>query len=298
MRQALFVVNPAATGHFGLLRRYCQDAAAHHGWEPRFVAAQAGRHAAELRNQLSGYLASAGDKLVFAVGGDGTVRACAQHLAGTGVALAIVPRGAANLFALALGIPSALEPALLAGFRGGERFVDLAYADGEPFVAMAGIGIDGAVVRSTPHWLKQHLGWLGYAVAALPHLVDAAHVLTVSLDGAEPLAYHAQAVVIGNVGLLPGGFSLLPGALVDDGVLDVGVLEPKNLLGWASIARLAIGAGHSGRDPVEHQRARVIEVRCASELPRQVDGDFLGSSKSLTVRVGRNRLLVRAPQAT
>jgi diacylglycerol kinase family enzyme len=298
MREALFVVNPAATGHFGLLRRYCQDAAVHHGWQPRFVAAQAGEHAAELNTQLSGYLGSAGEKLVVAVGGDGTVRACAQHLAGTGVALAIVPRGAANLFALALGIPAGLEPALLSGFGGEERLVDLAYADGEPFVAMAGIGIDGAVVRSTRHWLKQHLGWLGYAVAAVPHLIDPAHILTVSVDGAEPRAYNAQAVVIGNVGLLPGGFSLLPGALVDDGVLDVGVLEPKNLLGWASIARLAIAAGHSGRDPVEHQRARRVEVRCASELPRQVDGDFLGSSTSLTVRVDHRCLLVRAPQPT
>src|SRR5579863_7199677 len=155
MRQALFVVNPAGARHPGLLRMHCQEAALSYGWQARFVLTQTVEHGPELHRQLSEYLALPGDKVVFAMGGDGTVRTCAHELAGSGVALAIVPLGTANLLAVALGVPPGLEDALRTGFGGTERFVDMAYADGEPFVAMAGIGIDGAVVESTPHWLKQ-----------------------------------------------------------------------------------------------------------------------------------------------
>jgi undecaprenyl-diphosphatase len=297
MREALFVVNPSAAGHFSLLRHLCEEASAAHGWQARFLTAPAGEHSVVIDRQVSDYVGSADDKLVVAVGGDGTVRACAHHLAGTGVPLAIVPRGAANLFAHSLGLPSALVPALRAGFSGEERQVDLAVADDEPFVAMAGIGIDGAVVKSTPRWLKHHLGWLGYAVAAIPHLTAPAHEMTVRVDGAEPRLYRAHAVVVGNVGDLPGRFSLLPGARLDDGLVDVGVLEPKNLLGWASLAGRAVNARHSGRPAIGHYPARHVEVVCECELPRQVDGDILAPSATLTVGVIHHALVVRVPRA-
>ena len=55
---------------------------------------------------------------------------------------------------------------------------------------------------------------------------------TITLDGGEPLRRRARCVVVGNAGLLPGGFVLLPGARLDDGLLDVGILAPSGLLGW------------------------------------------------------------------
>ena len=48
--------------------------------------------------------------------------------------------------------------------------------------------------------------------------------------------------MVGNVGILPGGFSILPGASVEDGSLDVGVLAPQHVLGWAVMARQDVGA--------------------------------------------------------
>src|SRR5580704_3066099 len=135
MRPALFVVNPAGARHPGLLRMHCQEAAHSYGWQARFMLTQAG-DPAELHRQMAQYIATPGDKVVFAMGGDGTVRACAHELAGSGVPLAIVPVGTANLLAVALGVPSGLEGALHTGFSGDERLVDMAYADGQPFVTM------------------------------------------------------------------------------------------------------------------------------------------------------------------
>ena len=73
---------------------------------------------------------AAGASLVFAAGGDGTVRACAEALAGADVPLAIVPLGTANLTARALGVPARAERAVDAGFDGRDRRIDLARLDG------------------------------------------------------------------------------------------------------------------------------------------------------------------------
>src|SRR5579859_3047351 len=112
MPTAAVVVNGKRIRHFGHLHRRSAAAAAARGWELNLVetgSADAGQGATL-------EAVAAGARLVFAVGGDGTVRACAQALAGTQVPLAIVPRGTANLAARALGLPARLDAALSCGF--------------------------------------------------------------------------------------------------------------------------------------------------------------------------------------
>src|ERR1700761_5569573 len=80
--------------------RACRSAALARGWAPIFLPTTREDHG----EGLARHAVTAGAELVFAVGGDGTVRACASVLAGTGVRLAIVPRGTGNLAARALRV--------------------------------------------------------------------------------------------------------------------------------------------------------------------------------------------------
>jgi diacylglycerol kinase family enzyme len=295
-REVAFVINPVRIRRVDAFKNRCRDLAASNEWQPQFMGTEAGETSPQLQRHLSRFVAGAGDRLVFAVGGDGTVRACVHALAYSGVPLAIVPRGTANLFAHALGLPAKLGPALAVGFGGYERQVDLAVADGSPFVAMAGIGFDAAVVRSTPRILKDHLGWVGYGFGALAHLGSSTKEMTVRLDGGELLVRRAQSVVVGNVGILPGGFALLPGASLDDGLLDVGILTPKGPLGWASVGRWVVAGKHHPARQFEHYTARHVEVSTTAELPRELDGDVIAAGRSLVVSVWHRALLVRAPR--
>ena len=237
---------------------------------------------------------SAGARLVFAVGGDGTVRACAQALAGTAVPLAIVPRGTANLAARALGVPARLDAALACGLRGHERRIDLATADGITFVAMAGLGTDAAVVGATPARFKTSAGWLAYAAVGAWHTRGRHAAFGISLDG-TPLATSAGSVVVGNAGLLPGGFRLLPDARLDDGQLDVGILAPSSLPDWAVIARRVLAASRRDDRRLARYRARRVEIHADRDLPRQVDGEVIAAGRELTVTVLPRALLVRVP---
>ena len=288
---AVFVVNRTRVRDWAQVSRRCRAAAAAHGWTPLLLETTADDTGAG----LTGRALAAGAGLVFAVGGDGTVRACAQALAGTPVPLAIVPRGTANLTARALGVPAGLEAALGVGFGRHERRIDLAAADGITCAAMAGIGVDAAVVGATPEALKDRAGWLAYAAAGARHALGPRTTFWLRLDGAAPLTRRARSVVVGNAGLLPGGFALLPGARLDDGVLDVGILAPSSPLDWARVGyRVMTSSRHDDRRLERHQ-ARRVEIHAAGELPREIDGEVISPGRSLTVTVVPAALLVRVP---
>jgi diacylglycerol kinase family enzyme len=288
-----FVVNGSLV-RGGHLLALCREAAARYGWRADFLVtdkAEAGVAAAR-----SAALDGAG--LVVAVGGDGTVRGCAEGLARTGVPLGVVPHGTANLLARTLRIPghprAALAVALALDAGCVDRVIDLAVADEGPFTAMAGMGLDAAVVAGTK--LKHQFGWLAYAMSGAVHLSLPPSRFSIRLDGGVPVEREARSVVVGNSGLLPGGFSLLPAARIDDGVLDVGVLAPRGPLGWPRLATRVLTRSHHQDRMLERFRARKVEITADAPLPREVDGELVAAGHSLTVTVEPGALTVRMPR--
>jgi diacylglycerol kinase family enzyme len=291
MPTAAFVVNRNRIRHVATLDRRSAAAAAARGWKIEWHQTRS----ADAGDGATRQAVAAGAQLVFAVGGDGTVRACAQALAGGQVPLAIVPRGTANLVATALGIPSSLGAALAVGFGPHERRIDLAIADDITFAAMAGIGLDAAVVGATAAGLKGAAGWLGYAATGLRRLAGTRTHFEIRLDGGDPIGRQARCVVVGNVGLLPGGFVLLPEARPDDGLLDVGVLAPAGPFGWPRVAWRVLTRSRRDDAALERYRARRVQITAEAQLLRQADGELIGAARSLTVTLAPGGLLVRVP---
>jgi len=85
--------------------------------------------------------------MVLAGGGDGTISAAAAMAFKSGKPLAVLPAGTMNLFARALGMPLELDRALMAIARGRLERVDVATANGRPFVHQYGVGIHARLVR-------------------------------------------------------------------------------------------------------------------------------------------------------
>jgi diacylglycerol kinase (ATP) len=295
MAVVTFVINGTLAHASGRFLSLCHEAAAQAGCQPEFLVtdkADAGPTAAS-------QAASDGADLVVAAGGDGTVRGCAEGLADTGVPLGIIPLGTGNLLARTLGIPghprAALHLALGSAGAAQDRLIDLAIADGTPFTAMTGMGLDAAVVAATR--LKHHLGWLAYAMAGAVHLALPPVGFSIRLDDGAPVEREARSVVVGNSGLLPGGFILLPEARVDDGLLDIGVLAPHGPLGWPLVAtRVLTHSRHQDRH-LERFQARKVEITSHAPLPRELDGEVVAHGRTLTVTVRPGALKVRVPSA-
>jgi diacylglycerol kinase family enzyme len=166
--------------------------------------------------------------------------------------------------------------------------------EGRCFTVMAGMGFDAQMLRDTPETLKARIGWPAYVITAARHLCETPMQVSISLDGAPPFTRRARSVLVGNVGELRGGVRLLSGAQPDDGLLDVAVLMPPRRRDWLPLAWSLLR--HKPAVPaMETFQARQVHVSSDTEHPRELDGDLLEPSRTLTACVRPAALWVCVP---
>ena len=289
--RAAVVANPTKYGDRGKFRDMISTAMSGHGWsEPLWLDTTAN----DPGQGMTGTAVAEQVELVLACGGDGTVTACAEGLAGSGIPLGVLPLGTGNLLARNLGLPLDLGAALVVALTGADRRLDVGYANGRPFVVMAGIGIDAKMLGSASPRLKRRLGWAAYAVSAVRHLGDRPMLVRLNADGGMRLRRRAGGVIVGNVGRLQGGVPLLPDAAPDDGLLDAVVLTARGWAGWMALAgHVLLRRGATGR--VARFTFRELRINLDREQPWEIDGEVIGRTRQLIIVVRSGQLLLRAP---
>ncbi|MGN6162159.1 MAG: diacylglycerol kinase family protein, partial [Marmoricola sp.] len=245
--------------------------------------------------------AVAGASVVLAVGGDGTLRAVCDELAGTGIPVGIVPAGTGNLLARNIGIPLYLRAAVDVGLNGQDRAIDMVRVSGDnmddaTFLVMAGMGFDAAIMAGVNENIKKRVGWLAYVLSALKALMYPAIRLDISVDDGPVTKHRARTVVIGNVGNLQGGMPLMPQARIDDGQIDVVLLNPRRFLSWVPLAARVLTKSPRNDETITRMRGRTVVVRSHSQTPREFDGDVITSGHELRCECVHGRLLVRVPR--
>jgi diacylglycerol kinase family enzyme len=253
----------------------------------------------------------AGAGLVCALGGDGTVRAVAQELVATGVAMGLLPGGTGNLLARNLGLPiDSLAAAAAAAFSGRDRTIDVGWLVVDPdesqragdlrtdadnvhcFTVMAGVGFDAQIMNDAPEGLKDKAGWAAYVASGGKHLTDDPFALDLVVDERTAAAGQARTVVVGNCGELTGGMVLLPEAEVDDARLDVATVSPESLTEWIGLTSRVLT--NRGEGPsLQRDRGGDITVRVDPPQLCEVDGDVLTEARRLRFTVQPGCLVVR-----
>jgi diacylglycerol kinase (ATP) len=274
LSRTLVIVNPAAgRGRAARVWRRLRDGYASVECVMTEAPGDAGR--------LARKAAERGMERVVAVGGDGTVSEVAGGLAGTQVAVGVVPAGTGNDFSQGLGLPTAPEAAARLALEGATRWVDLGQARiGErsaAFVNVAGCGFDAEVVRRTI--AAQRLGgMLPYLIGVLRTLsAFKARQMRLFVDG-QPLQRCGLGIAVANGPRYGGGMRIAPSAVMDDGLFDVcliGNLSPMQLL--MLLPRLYAGT-HGGHRAVEFFRCRELRVEPdgSVDMSCQADGELLG----------------------
>ena len=232
--------------------------------------------------------------VVFVCGGDGTVMAAVSTLAGCDIPLAILPAGTGNLLARNLDLPlDDEEEGLRIGTAGRTIAIDVGAVDERKFAVMAGLGFDAAIMRDAPEGLKKVVGWPAYLVSAVKHLRGRGIRVTLTIDEEPPMQRRVRTVVVGNVGRLQGNIPLMPDALFDDGLLDVVVMAPRNLLDWARVALRVLRRATVPDDRMERFRGRRVRIDASRPQPRQLDGDVIEDGSTMDIRVEPRALKVR-----
>jgi diacylglycerol kinase family enzyme len=238
----------------------------------------------------------AGARVVFVCGGDGTVMAALDAVAGTDVALCVLPSGTGNLLARNLGLPDDVAAGVRLATEGARRRIDLGVADGRRFAVMAGMGLDGRMIADTDHQAKARFGWPAYAVSLARHLRDEPIEVEVVVDGGDVYRRRVQSVVVGNVGRLQGGIALLPDAEPDDAQLDVALVCARGLRQWAV---LVIDVLRNRRRPHRYETLRGRRIDIVSDRPqaREIDGEVIAESNRMTIEVMPSALLLCVSKA-
>jgi diacylglycerol kinase (ATP) len=224
--------------------------------------------------------AEAGAGIVAVIGGDGTVSCGANALIGTASALAVLPAGTGNDFASTIGVgrfDAAVK--LLANPRietidavqvrtgGGTR----------SFVNVAGAGFDSEV-NETANAMTLKLGGTGTYIAALiktlRRFTPARYDLTI--DGTE-LSLDAMLVVVGNAISYGGGMKVLPAASIDDGRLDVCIVEALSKGAFLRAFPKVYTGRHGSHPKVRLTRASVVEIEANHGIEVYADGERVGS---------------------
>lgn len=320
-RQAAIIANPTKVD-LAVLRRAVAAAEAEFGW-PESIWLETSEEDPGLGQTREAL--RQGATLVVAAGGDGTVRTVAEGLQGSTASLGLVPAGTGNLLARNLGIDvGSLAHALAIAFGGSKRQVDLGVAEVERsdgsrdttvFTVLCGVGIDAGMIANTNDDLKRRVGWLAYIDGIRRSLKGGSTMcFRCRTDDGPTIAVHANTIMIGNCGLLPGNVVLMPDAVIDDGQLDIAILRPKGVVGWMQIlARLIAQSGVVQRTQVgkrwfvdgrklralDYSRATEFLLRLDSEPAEfEVDGDAFGELRAARIHVEANGLTVMAPEQT
>ncbi len=237
-----------------------------------------------------------GADLVITWGGDGTVQCCADALAGSGVPMAIMPAGTANLLAANLGVPQDIDEALDIALDGRRVKLDVGRANGEVFAVMAGAGMDALVIGGADDDVKAKIGRLAYIASAAKSVRADPFVAEIEIDGEQFFSGEATCVLLGNVGELFGGLQPFPDAQPDDGRLEVGVVTADGTLQWLrTMARAVAGRAAESPDVDETTFTRRGTIRFDRDVEFELDGNERGAVREIDLEVDPGALVVCAP---
>jgi len=235
---------------------------AHVTWE----AGDARRFAAEA--------AARGTSAVLAVGGDGTVNEVVNGLLGSDVPLGIIPAGTANDFARQSGIPDDARAAFELVLGTEPTTVDLGTLNGRAFLNVSSAGIGAEATAETGAISKGVLGPLAYALTGVRKLAAEYAGRRARFSGPGfALDLEFLLFAVGNARATGAGTVITPLAAMDDGLLDLCIVEPMARADFARLILQLRRGEHLHQDGVHYLQSAAVRVESETPLTVNVDGE-------------------------
>lgn len=227
--------------------------------------------------------ADLGIERIVAVGGDGTFNEVANGILESNArpALGIVPAGTGCDLPRTLGVPTGVAESLVFAMSADARPMDVGLAKtsiGERyFLNVAGMGFD-AKVANRAQQKKRLTGKKAYMVALAQELTDFGYIdVRIEVDGKE-IATKAVFVSVANAQFLAGGFHFAPMARIDDGLLDLAIIDDISLPGFVKAVPSVMRGKHLSNPHWSHYTTTHVKVTASTPALVQVDGEIVGTS--------------------
>ena len=240
--------------------------------------------------------AAEGDPLVFVAGGDGTLNEVMNGVHTGGrldkTTFGLLPLGTGNDFAAGLGLSEDIGESLAAVETGHVTAVDVGLLNDRVFVNVSAGGFVAEVSDAVTPGLKTVAGKLAYLIGGAQVLMSyepvrasvtsasEVHVIhpdggPVSTTGGALGDLDLQLFAVCNSRLVGGGRLIAPEAVIDDGWLDVCLIEAMPTLEFVGLLRKVAEGEHVGDERVRYFRVRDLAIRLARSIKVNTDGQVL-----------------------
>ena len=221
---------------------------------------------------------------LFIGGGDGTLNEAVNGAASASglprITLGLIPLGTGNDFATALGIPSDVDAALDVLLAGRTRQVDLGEVNGRIFANISGGGYIAEVSEAVTPQMKSIAGRLAYLVGGAQALLEFEPVGTAvaAEPGGVRFESRVYAFAVCNSRMIGGGKLIAPHAVIDDGLLDVCVIEAMPAIEFVALLRRVADGTHTDDPRVRYLRAETVRFQFDRSIKINTDGEVLDAA--------------------
>ena len=222
--------------------------------------------------------------VVIVAGGDGTLNEALNGVYAEGAldrtTLGIVPLGTGNDFAAALDVPPEIEEAVRTITGGKTLPVDIGKVNGRVFLNTSGGGFIAEVSVAVTPQLKTIAGRLAYLVGGAHALLEYEPVratIATEPDGLR-LGLRLYAFAVCNARLIGGGRLIAPYALIDDGLLDICLIEAMSSFDFIALARKVAAGDHVNDPRVRYVQASSIRIEFDREIRMNTDGEVFAAT--------------------
>ncbi len=222
---------------------------------------------------------------LIVAGGDGTLNEAVNGVADAGaldrVRFGIIPLGTGNDFATGLGIPAEIDAALETLLQARAIQVDLGQVNGRIFLNTSGGGFIAEVSVNVTPQLKTIAGRLAYLIGGAQALLDYEPVrATVRAEpGDVRIGLGVYAFAVCNSRLIAGGRLIAPNAILDDGLLDVCLIEAMSAVEFVALGRRVADGDHVNDPRVRYLQASSIVLEFEREIRFNTDGEVLPAAR-------------------
>jgi len=256
----------------------------------KFKVSYTSRHGEAI--ELAQKAADNGVELIVSVGGDGTVNEIVNGImkSKNNPSLGIIPLGWANDFIKSTNIPSDIIEACKILIRGKIKRIDIGVINGQIYFAnICGVGFDAEVALLANQMKSKHpnlriLSAFVYVFATVKKLLSpfSYHDVKIKFNGQE---IHSKIlfIAISNGKIYGGRFNITPEAILDDGLLEVCVVEEMGRFKYLSIIPKVFKGTHASIRGVNFYRAKEVVIQSSEPVLAQISGEVIEGQKEFSI---------------
>ena len=286
MKKILFIINPrSGTGSKDQFKKYTDKHIDKDRYSCEIIYTQYRGHATKLAREADA-------DIIAVAGGDGSVNEIAQALTGTGGIMAIIPCGSGNGLARHLGIPVNIPSSLKIVTESKIKLIDTAILNGHVFTMAAGCGFDSHIADKFARCEKRGLyTYTKLVFKEFTRFKSGNYELTI--DG-KSYPRNAFMITVSNAEQIGNNARISPGALIDDGLLNVTVLKKFPMYVFPHLAYRLFTRSFNRSRYAEAFSGKKITIRQSSGIAH-IDGDCIAAGQVLDIEINPLSLKVIVP---